>query len=37
MISIVVMNGEEEFLKFLDPELCELTETQSIDGLKTLS
>ena len=36
MISIVVMNGEEEFLKFLDPELCELKEAQSIDGLKTL-
>ena len=36
MISIVILNGQEEFLKFLDPELCELTETQSIDGLKTL-
>ena len=36
MISIVVLNNDEEFLQFLDPELCQLTETQTIDGLKTL-
>ena len=36
MISIVVLTPEEEFLQNLDPELCELTETHSSDGLRTL-
>lgn len=36
MISIVVLNPYEEFLQFLDPELCELKESNSNDGLRTL-
>lgn len=36
MLSIVVLNPSEEFLQFLDPELCDLKESQSVEGLKTL-
>ena len=30
------MNNEEDFLQFLDPELCNLVETQEKNGLRTL-
>lgn len=36
MISIVVLDPYEQFLQFLDPELCELKENDKVDGLKTL-
>jgi len=35
-MTLVVMTGEEEFLQFLDPELCTLTETHEKQGLRTL-
>ena len=34
-MTIVVLTNEEEFLQFLDPELCTLTETYE-EGLRTL-
>ena len=34
-MAIVVMNNQEEFLQFLDPELCTLVETHE-DGLRRL-
>ena len=36
-LTIVVLTGEEEFLQFLDPELCTLVETHETQGLRTLS
>ena len=36
-MNITVLNNDEEFLQFLDPELCEMTETIEKDGLRTLS
>lgn len=36
-LSIVVLNSREEFLQFLDPELCSLTESCVTNGLRTLS
>ena len=36
-LSIVVLNQREEFLQFLDPDLCSLTETVTANGLRTLS
>lgn len=36
-MNIVVLSNEEEFLQFLDPELCTLLETHEKDGLRTLS
>lgn len=36
-MNIVVLNNDEEFLQFLDPELCSLTETIEKGGLRTLS
>ena len=36
MANIVVLDNSEEFIQFLDPELCELTETIEKDGLRTL-
>lgn len=35
-MAIVILNNQEEFLQFLDPELCTLVETHE-DGLRTLS
>ena len=37
MTNITVLTNEEEFIRFLDPELCEITETIEKDGLRTLS
>ena len=34
-MAIVVMDNEEKFLQFLDPELCTLVETHE-DGLRRL-
>ena len=34
--NIVVLTNEEEFVQFLDPDLCELTETIEKGGLRTL-
>ena len=36
MANIVVLNNSEEFIRFLDPDLCEMTETIEKDGLRTL-
>ena len=36
VLTIVSLNQREEFFQFLDPELCELTETTSYGGLRTL-
>ena len=36
-MNIVVLNNEENFLQFLDPELCTLVETHEKGGLRTLS
>ena len=36
MANIVVLDNSEEFIQFLDPELCELTETIEKGGLRTL-
>ena len=36
MVNITVLDNSEEFLQFLDPELCELTETIEKGGLRTL-
>lgn len=35
-IAIVVLNNQEEFLQFLDPDLCTLKETITKDGFRTL-
>ena len=36
-MNIVVLNNEEEFIQFLDPELCSLTETIEKGGLRTVN
>ena len=36
MLNIVVLNNDEDFIRFLDPELCDLTETIEKGGLRTL-
>ena len=36
-MNITVLNNDEEFIQFLDPELCEMTETIEKGGLRTLS
>lgn len=36
-MNIVVLDNDEEFLQFLDPELCSLTETIEKDGLRSLT
>ena len=36
-MNIVVLNNDEEFIQWLDPELCELTETIEKGGLRTLT
>ena len=36
-MNIIVMTNNEEFLQFLDPELCTLVETHEKGGLRTLS
>lgn len=36
-MNIVVLDNDENFIRFLDPELCELTETIEKGGLRTLS
>ena len=36
-MNIVILDNDEEFLQFLDPELCTLTETIEKGGLRTLS
>ena len=36
MVNIVVLDSEENFIRFLDPELCDLTETIEKGGLRTL-
>ena len=35
-MNITVLTNNEEFIRFLDPELCEMTETIEKDGLRTL-
>ena len=35
-LTIVVLNQKEEFLQFLDPDLCLLKETCTANGLRTL-
>jgi len=35
-LTIIVMTGDEEFLRFLDPELCDLVETHEQGGLRSL-
>ena len=35
-MNIVILDNEENFLQFLDPELCELKETIETNGLRTL-
>ena len=35
-LTIVVLNEREEFLQFLDPELCSIKETCTINGLRTI-
>ena len=35
-MNIVVLNNNEDFLQFLDPELCDVTETIEKDGLRTI-
>ena len=37
VLTIVVLNQKEEFLEFLDPDLCTLEETIEYGGLRTLS
>ena len=37
MVNITVLDNEENFLQFLDPELCTITETIEKDGLRTIS
>ena len=36
-MNITVLDNDEEFIQFLDPELCSLTETIEKGGLRTLS
>ena len=36
-MNITVLTNEEEFIQFLDPDLCTITETIEKDGLRTLS
>lgn len=36
-LSIVALTPEEEFLQFLDPELCSIKETCTINGLRTIA
>lgn len=36
-MNIVVLDNDEDFVRFLDPELCEMEETIERDGLRTLS
>jgi hypothetical protein len=36
-LTIVVLNAKEEFLEFLDDDLCTLEETHEAYGLRTLS
>ena len=35
-LNIVVLDGNENFLQFLDPDLCEITETLEKGGLRTI-
>ena len=35
-LTIVAMDNEENFIRFLDPELCEISETHEKGGLRTL-
>ena len=35
-MNIVVLNNDEDFIRFLDPELCDLSETIEKGGLRTL-
>ena len=35
-MNIVVLNNDEEFLQFLDPELCSIEETIEYGGLRTI-
>lgn len=35
-LTIIVLDGSEDFLQFLDPELCTLKETHTSGGLRTL-
>lgn len=36
-LSIIILNDREEFIHHLDPDLCELKETCTTNGLRTLS
>ena len=36
ILNITVLDNEENFIQFLDPELCEIVETIEKDGLRTL-
>lgn len=35
-LNITVLDNEENFIQFLDPELCEIVETIEKDGLRTI-
>ena len=35
-LSIVVLTPREEFIQFLDPELCSIKETCTVNGLRTI-
>ena len=37
ILNIVILDNDEEFIQFLDPELCSLTETIEKGGLRTLT
>ena len=37
MVNIVILDNSENFIQFLDPELCKMTETIEKNGLRTLS
>ena len=37
VLSIVILDKKEDFIQFLDPDLCKLEETIEEGGLRTLS
>ena len=35
-LSITILSQEEEYLQFLNPNLCEIEETDEAQGLRTI-
>ena len=35
-MNVIVLTPDEQFLEFLDPDLCEITETVTTNGLRTI-